>query len=60
MMKLTDSQAKWTPMINTLRGDRVIRHNYQFWFYGYRSRDPYPNLRQAFPFSDNLAGIHTR
>ncbi len=39
---LMDSQATWTPMINTLRGDPVIRKNYQFWFYSYPSGYPYP------------------
>ncbi len=38
---LMDSQATWTPMINTLRGDPVIRKNYQFWFYSYPSGYPY-------------------
>ncbi len=39
---LMDSQATWTPMINTLRGDPVIRKHYQFWFYSYPSGYPYP------------------
>ncbi len=39
---LMDSQATWTPMINTLRGDPLIRKNYQFWFYSYPSGYPYP------------------
>ena len=39
---LMDSQATWTPMINKLRGDPVIRKNYQFWFYSYPSGYPYP------------------
>jgi pimeloyl-ACP methyl ester carboxylesterase len=39
---LMSSQATWTPMINTLRGDPVIRRNYQFWFYSYPSGYPYP------------------
>jgi pimeloyl-ACP methyl ester carboxylesterase len=39
---LMDSQATWTPMINTLRGDPTIRKNYQFWFYSYPSGYPYP------------------
>lgn len=39
---LMDSQATWTPMINALRGDPVIRKNYQFWFYSYPSGYPYP------------------
>lgn len=39
---LMDSQATWTPMINTLRGDPAIRRNYQFWFYSYPSGYPYP------------------
>jgi pimeloyl-ACP methyl ester carboxylesterase len=41
---LMDSQATWTPMINTLRGDPVIRQNYQFWFYSYPSGYPYPYI----------------
>jgi pimeloyl-ACP methyl ester carboxylesterase len=39
---LMASQATWTPMINTLRGDPVIRKHYQFWFYSYPSGYPYP------------------
>jgi len=39
---LMDSQATWTPMINKLRGDVVIRKHYQFWFYSYPSGYPYP------------------
>src|SRR5438477_7404125 len=39
---LMDSQATWTPMINKLRGDPVIRKHYQFWFYSYPSGNPYP------------------
>jgi pimeloyl-ACP methyl ester carboxylesterase len=39
---LMDSQATWTPMINKLRGDPVIRQHYQFWFYSYPSGYPYP------------------
>ena len=39
---LMDSQATWTPMINTLRGDPLIRKHYQFWFYSYPSGYPYP------------------
>ncbi len=39
---LIDSKATWTPMINTLRADPVIRKNYQFWFYSYPSGYPYP------------------
>jgi hypothetical protein len=39
---LMDSQATWTPMINTLRGDPIIRKHYQFWFYSYPSGYPYP------------------
>ena len=38
---LMDSQATWTPMINTLRGDPLIRKHYQFWFYSYPSGYPY-------------------
>jgi len=39
---LMDSPATWTPMLNALRGDPVIRQNYQFWFYSYPSGYPYP------------------
>ena len=39
---LMDSEATWTPMINTLRGDPQIRKNFQFWFYSYPSGYPYP------------------
>ena len=40
---LMDSQATWTPLINTLRGDDDIRRKYQFWFYSYPSGYPYPH-----------------
>jgi pimeloyl-ACP methyl ester carboxylesterase len=39
---LKDSQATWTPMINKLHGDPVIRKHYQFWFYSYPSGYPFP------------------
>jgi pimeloyl-ACP methyl ester carboxylesterase len=39
---LKDSQATWTPMINKLRGDLIIRKNYQFWFYSYPTGYPFP------------------
>ena len=39
---LKDSQATWTPMINKLRGDPLIRKHYQFWFYSYPSGYPFP------------------
>jgi hypothetical protein len=39
---LKDSQATWTPMINKLQGDPVIRKHYQFWFYSYPSGYPFP------------------
>jgi pimeloyl-ACP methyl ester carboxylesterase len=38
-----DSQATWTPLINTLRGDPEVRKNFQFWFYSYPSGYPYPH-----------------
>jgi pimeloyl-ACP methyl ester carboxylesterase len=37
-----DSPATWTAMINQLRGDPVIRRNFQFWYYSYPSGYPYP------------------
>jgi hypothetical protein len=39
---LGDSHATWTPMIQTLREDPVIRANYQIWFFSYASGNPYP------------------
>jgi pimeloyl-ACP methyl ester carboxylesterase len=39
---LMDSQATWAPMINKLRGDPVIRKDYQFWFYSYPTGYPVP------------------
>lgn len=39
---LGDSQATWAPMIEALRGDEVIRQNYQIWFYSYPTGYPYP------------------
>ena len=38
---LSDSQATWTPMLNKLRADPVIRKNYQFWFYSYPTGYPF-------------------
>ena len=45
---LKDSQATWTPMINKLRGDPVIRKHYQFWFYSYPTGYPFPYSRQFY------------
>lgn len=39
---LGDSQATWAPLIQALRGDPVIRKNYQFWFFSYPTGYPYP------------------
>lgn len=39
---LKDSNATWTPMLNKLRGDPVIRKHYQFWFYSYPTGYPFP------------------
>ena len=38
---LKDSQATWTPMINKLRSDPIIRKHYQFWFYTYPTGFPF-------------------
>jgi pimeloyl-ACP methyl ester carboxylesterase len=38
---LKDSQATWTPMINKLHGDPVVRQHYQFWFYSYPTGYPF-------------------
>lgn len=39
---LMDTPATWVPLLNELRADKEIRHNYQFWFYSYPSGYPYP------------------
>lgn len=39
---LGDSQATWAPLIESLRGDPIIRQNYQIWFYSYPTGYPYP------------------
>jgi pimeloyl-ACP methyl ester carboxylesterase len=39
---LMDTPATWAPMLNSLRSDKEIRRNYQFWFYSYPSGYPYP------------------
>ena len=39
---LMDTPATWVPLLNDLRSDKDIRHNYQFWFYSYPSGYPYP------------------
>lgn len=49
---LMDTPATWTPMLNALRADPVIRKKYQVWMYSYPSGYPYPYsaelLRQEF------------
>jgi pimeloyl-ACP methyl ester carboxylesterase len=39
---LMATPTSWVPMLNELRADKDIRHNYQFWFYSYPSGYPYP------------------
>lgn len=39
---LSNSPATWAPVVEFLRGDPVIRQNYQFWFFSYPSGLPYP------------------
>jgi pimeloyl-ACP methyl ester carboxylesterase len=57
---LQETGASWTPMIDSLRNDAVIRARYQFWFFSYPSGYPYPysaalfrhdldGIRRAFP-----------
>jgi pimeloyl-ACP methyl ester carboxylesterase len=47
---LSNSQATWFPMIESLRYDPVIRQNYQFWVFSYPTGAPDPipaaNLRR--------------
>src|SRR6201982_924214 len=65
---LKDSQATWTPMINKLRGDPVIRNDYQFWFYSYPTGYPFPysaailreelgEVERQFPKLKHMVGI---
>jgi pimeloyl-ACP methyl ester carboxylesterase len=57
---LQETPANWTPMVDSLLSDRLIREHYQFWFYSYPSGYPYPysaalfrrdldGIRRAFP-----------
>ena len=39
---LMSSPATWVPMVNTLRADPVLRHNFQFWYFSYPSGYPIP------------------
>lgn len=39
---LGNSPAIWMPLVEFIRGDQVIRENYQIWFYAYPSGLPYP------------------
>lgn len=39
---LGDSQATWSPMVEALRSDPIIRKNYQIWFYSYSTGYPFP------------------
>lgn len=39
---LGNSPATWIPLVEFIRGDPVIRENYQIWFYAYPSGLPYP------------------
>jgi pimeloyl-ACP methyl ester carboxylesterase len=39
---LMDTPATWTPMLNALRADPVIRKKYQMWMFSYPSGYPYP------------------
>jgi pimeloyl-ACP methyl ester carboxylesterase len=55
---LKDSQATWTPMINKLRGDPVIRKHYQFWFYSYPTG--YPFSYSAAILRHELDGVEKR
>jgi pimeloyl-ACP methyl ester carboxylesterase len=55
---LKDFQATWTPMINKLRGDPVIRQHYQFWFYSYPTG--YPFSYSAVILRDELDAVEKR
>ncbi|MEZ0387724.1 MAG: esterase/lipase family protein [Verrucomicrobium sp.] len=39
---LMDTPATWTPMLNALRADPIIRKKYQIWMFSYPSGYPYP------------------
>lgn len=44
---LGDSQATWAPMIEALRGDPLIRQNYQIWFFSYPTGYAYPLMAEV-------------
>ena len=39
---LQSTPATWTPMVNALRGDPVLRRNYQLWIFSYPTGYPVP------------------
>lgn len=55
---LGDSQATWSPLIETLRGNATFRQNYQLWFYSYPTAYPYPLM--AALLRDKLNAINKR
>jgi len=61
---LMDTPATWVPLLNDLRSDKDIRHNYQFWFYSYPSGYPYPYsaliLRQELDAIEKKFPLHKK
>jgi pimeloyl-ACP methyl ester carboxylesterase len=55
---LMDTPVTWVPMLNELRSDPLIRHNYQFWFYSYPSG--YPYFYSALILRQDLDGMEKR
>jgi len=55
---LMDTPVTWVPMLNELRSDPFIRHNYQFWFYSYPSG--YPYFYSALILRQELDGMEKR
>ena len=39
---LSNSQATWMPMLESLWNDETIRHHYQFWAFSYPTGQPFP------------------
>lgn len=61
---LQSTPAAWTPMVNTLWADPVIRRNYQIWVFGYPSGYPIPYsaalLRRQLELLDKTYPNHHR
>lgn len=53
---LSNSEATWVPMIESLRHDPVVRSHYQFWVYSYPTGAAYPIAAAALRRQLDLIG----